>query len=199
MSDTLAAGTNLGTIYLWKRKCISDCDENAWPSVPESCAIHGTVKELTWGVSLSRNSLLAVNCITNVFILHQQPMCAVYNDGICASQLTPTQILLEMDEQTYTLKTEIQVQVVAVTRKYVAISSGRQIVVNCINKDANLNTNVLATFNCDTEKLLIYEHTLIVLTPTIIQLRSIEGSIIQTLPTLPEEGEPITMELTGNL
>jgi len=124
-------------------------------------------------------------------------MCAVYNDGVCASQLTSTQILLEMDEQIYTLKMEIQIQVVAVSRKYIAVSSGRQIIVNCINKGTNLNTNVLATFSCDTEKMLIYEHILIMLTPTIIQLRSIEGSIIQTLPTLPEEGEPITMELTG--
>ncbi|KAL0114439.1 hypothetical protein PUN28_011594 [Cardiocondyla obscurior] len=197
-NDTLAAGTNLGTIYLWKRKNISDCDENAWPNVPESCAIHGTVKQLTWGVSLSRNSLLAVNCITNVFILHQQPMCAMYNDGVCASQLTPTQILLEMDEQTYVLKMEIQVQILAVSRDYIAASSGRQIVVNSINKGVNLSASVLATFSCDTEKMLIHEHTLIVLTPTIIQLRSVEGSIIQTLPTLPEEGEPITMELTGH-
>ncbi|KYN32641.1 hypothetical protein ALC56_13123 [Trachymyrmex septentrionalis] len=197
-NDTLAAGTNLGTIYLWKRKCMLDCDENSWPNIPESCAIHGTVKQLEWGVSLSRNSLLAVNCITNVFILHQQPMCAVYNDDVCASQLSPTQILLEMNEQSYILKTEIQVQIIAVSREYIVVSSGRQIVVNCINKGANLNTNVLTTFNCDTEKILIYEHTLIVLTPTIIQLRSIEGSIIQTLPTLPEEGEPITMELTGH-
>ncbi|XP_020285443.1 intraflagellar transport protein 140 homolog isoform X2 [Pseudomyrmex gracilis] len=196
-NDILAAGTNLGTIYLWKRKCTSECDENAWPSVPESCSIHGTVKQLTWGTGLSRNSLLAVNCITNVFILHQQPMCAVYNHGVCASQLTPTQILLEIDEQTYTLKTEIQVQIIAVTREYVAVSSGRQIIVNRINRNATLNTTVLATFSCDTEKMLIYEHTLIILTPTIIQLRSIEGSVIQTLPTLPEEGEPITMELTG--
>lgn len=194
----MAAGTNLGTIYLWKRKCVSDCDENAWPSVPESCTVHGTVKQLTWGTGLSRNSLLAVNCITNVFILHQQPMCAVYNDGVCASQLTPTQILLEVNDQSYVLKTEIQVQVVAVTREYVAVSSGRQIVINRINKDVNLSTVVSATFSCDTEKMFIYEHTLIVLTPTVIQLRTTEGSILQTLPALPEEGEPITMELTGN-
>lgn len=125
-------------------------------------------------------------------------MCAVYNDGVCASQLTPTQILLEADEQMFTLKTEIQVQAVAVTREYVAVSSGRQIIVNRIERGANLNTTLLATFSCDTEKMLIYEHTLIVLTPITIQLRSIEGTVIQTLPTLPEEGEPITMELTGN-
>lgn len=125
-------------------------------------------------------------------------MCAVYNDSVCASQLTPTQILLEMDEQTYTLKTDIQVQVIAVSKEYVAVSSGRQIAVHRINKTANLNTVVLTSFSCDTEKMLIYEHTLIILTPMNIQLRTIEGSIIQTLPSLPEEGEPITMELTGN-
>jgi len=103
-----------------------------------------------------------------------------------------------VDKQTYTLKTEIQVQVIAVNKEYIAVSSGRQIVVHRINKNVNLNTNVLASFSCDTEKMLIYEHTLIVLTPMNIQLRSIEGSVIQTLPSLPEEGEPITMELTGN-
>lgn len=124
-------------------------------------------------------------------------MCAVYNNGICASQLTPTQILLEMDEQSYTLKTEIQVQTIAVTKEYIAVSSGRQVIVNRINKNTNFNTTVLATFSCDTEKMLIHEHTLIILTPMTIQLRSVEGSVIQTLPTLPEEGEPITMELTG--
>ena len=38
-----------------------------------------------------------------------------------------------------------------------------------------------------------------VFTSQVIQLRSIEeGTIIQTLPTLPEEGEPITMEMTGD-
>ena len=32
---TLAAGTNLGTIYLWKRKVEVDSEETGWPNVPE--------------------------------------------------------------------------------------------------------------------------------------------------------------------
>ncbi|XP_076752394.1 intraflagellar transport protein rempA [Xylocopa sonorina] len=196
-NGTLAAGTNLGTIYLWKRKVETDSDENGWPSVPESCSIHGTVKQITWGATLLRSPLLAVNCITNVFILCQQPMCATYNDGVCASQLSPTQILIETDDLSHALKTDIQVQVVAVNKDYVSVSSGRQIMTYRMQKDASLYTTVVANFNCDTDKLLIYDHTLIVLTPVLIQLRSMEGTVIQALPTLPEEGEPITMELTG--
>ncbi|KAF3422708.1 hypothetical protein E2986_01971 [Frieseomelitta varia] len=193
----LAAGTNLGTIYVWKRKIEMDCDENSWPNVPESCSIHGTVKQLTWGAAFLRSPLLAVNCITNVFILHQQPMCATYNDGVCASQLSPCQILIEFSEQNYTLKTEIQVQLVAINKHYIAVSSGRQIVVYKIYDDASLYTSLISSFSCDTEKLLIYDHTLVVLTSVVIQLRSMEGTVIQILPTLPEEGEPITMDLTG--
>ncbi|XP_034180473.1 intraflagellar transport protein 140 homolog isoform X3 [Osmia lignaria lignaria] len=196
-NGTLAAGTNLGTIYLWKRKIEVDYDENGWLSVPESCTIHGTVKQLTWGATLLRNQLLAVNCITNVFILHQQPMCAAYNDGVCASQLTPTQILIEIDDVSYTLKTDIQVQLVAINKEYIAVSSGRQMVIYRMHRDSSVNTTLVTSFHCDTEKLLMYDHTLIVLTPLVIQLRSMEGTVLQTLPTLPEEGEPITMDLTG--
>ncbi|XP_076680544.1 intraflagellar transport protein rempA [Andrena cerasifolii] len=194
---TLAAGTNLGTIYLWKRKAEVDSEETGWPNVPECCSIHGTVKQLTWGASLLRSPLLAVNCITNVFVLHQQPMCAAYNDGVCASQLSPTQILIEIDDLACTLKTDIQVQLVAVNKEYIAVSSGRQIVTYRIHRENSINTSVIVSFNCDTEKLLICDHTLIVLTPVIIQLRSMEGTVIQMLPILPEEGEPITMDLTG--
>lgn len=179
-------------MYLWKCNILSDSEDNSWPSVPESCTIHGTVKQITWGATLLRNPLLAVNCITNIFILHQQPMCAAYNEGLCTSQIMPTQILIEIDNHTYTLKTDIQVQLVAVNKDYIAVSSGRQVIVYKIN-----DTLIIASFSCDVEKILIYEATLIVLTPTIIQLRSIDGTIIQTLPTMPDEGEPITMELTG--
>ncbi|XP_015439170.1 PREDICTED: intraflagellar transport protein 140 homolog [Dufourea novaeangliae] len=196
-NGTLAAGTNLGTIYFWKRKADMDGDENAWPSVPETCSIHGIVKQLTWGATFLRSPLLAVNCIINVFILHQQPMCAAYNDDVCASQLSPTQILIEIEDMTHTLKTDIQVQLVAVNKDYTAVSSGRQIAVYRIQRASSVTTTWITNFNCDTEKLLVYEHTLIVLTPAVIQLRSMEGTITQTLPTLPEEGEPITMDLTG--
>ncbi|XP_046604167.1 intraflagellar transport protein 140 homolog [Neodiprion virginianus] len=196
-NETLAAGTNLGTIYLWKHKNASDAEDNGWPAIPESCTIHGTVKQLAWGATILRNPLLVVNCITNVFILRQQPMCAAYNDNICASQLAPKQILLETHGQNYVLKTDLQVQVVAVNKDYVAVSSGRQIAVYKLSRENSISTTLVGSFNCDTEKILIYESTLIVLTPLVIQLRSIEGSLTQTLPASPEEGEPITMELTS--
>ena len=124
-------------------------------------------------------------------------MCAAYNDGVCASQISPSQILIQIEDQSHTVKTDIQVQIVAVNRDYVAASSGRQVAVYRVNKDNALNTIPLSNFVCDTEKILIYESILVILTPVVIQLRSIEGTIIQTLSTLPEEGEPITMELTG--
>ncbi|KAK0096463.1 hypothetical protein PV326_005425 [Microctonus aethiopoides] len=200
INETLAAGTNLGTIYLWKRQQISNnTDEFGWPIVPKSCIVHGTVKQLTWGGAILRNPILAVNCITNVFILHQQMMCASYNDDTWVSQTFPTQLLIETgDNQVHTLKADIQIQILAINSNFIVISSCKQIAVYRIDRNGSLITFVeQQTFNCDTEKILIYETTLIILTPISIQLRSIDGNVLQTLPSLPEEGEPITMELTG--
>ncbi|XP_011503227.1 PREDICTED: intraflagellar transport protein 140 homolog [Ceratosolen solmsi marchali] len=202
-NDTLAAGTNLGTIYFWKRKFQGvENDENSWPTFPNLCSIPGTVKQITWGAISLRSPLLAVNCITNVYILHQQSMCAVYNDKICASQVSPMQLHIEIQEsenQFFILKTDIQIQLVAVNRNYIAVSSGKYVVVYKVSEDRPPNTTVLLSFSCNTEKLLIHDSILIVLTSQIIQLRSIEdGTIIQTLPTLSAEGEPIIMEMTGD-
>ncbi|XP_012271619.1 intraflagellar transport protein 140 homolog [Orussus abietinus] len=193
-NGTLAAGTNLGRIYLWRRRNVPTADENGWPTVPESCTVHGTVKHLTWGAHSLRNPLLAVNCITNVFILHQQPMCAAYHDGVCASQSAPSRILIEVDQRSCTLETDLQVQLVAVNRDYVAVSSSRKV---AVYRNSLLTFDHLGTFDCDTEKILLFESTVILLTPNLVQLRSVEGTIIQTLPMTPEEGEPINMELTG--
>lgn len=126
------------------------------------------------------------------------------------------------DDQAFALKTDIQVQGVALNKSYVAVSSGRHVAVYKISGNVNQpSTTVLTSFSCDTEKLLIHDSKLIILTPQVksrammrshqpyglsekfnfqvIQLRSIEeGTVIQTLPTLPEEGEPITMEMTGD-
>lgn len=124
-------------------------------------------------------------------------MCAAYNDGVCASQISPTQIFIQIEDQTHILKTEIQVQIVAVNKDYVVVSSGRQVALYKLNKDNILSTTFLSNFVCDTEKILIYQSILVILTPVVVQLRSIEGTIIQSLSTLPEEGEPITIELTG--
>lgn len=124
-------------------------------------------------------------------------MCAVFNDDTCVTQMTPTHLLIEIEEQSCTLKTDLQVQILAASRQYVVVSSGRQVSSYKINRDTNIETSFMNSFACDNEKILIYENTLVILTPMIIQLRSMDGTIIQSLPTLPEEGEPITMELTG--
>ncbi|XP_014295650.1 intraflagellar transport protein 140 homolog [Microplitis demolitor] len=197
INKTLAAGTNLGTVYFWKREFLACNNEYGWPTTPKFCNVHGTVKELMWGGAFLRHPVFAVNCITNVFILHEQHMCAAYNDDVCVSQISPTKLIIEEENQSFSLLTDIQVQILATNKNYVVISSGKQIVVYRINRNEILNTSIEQSFNCDAEKILIYESTLIILTTALIQLKTIKGNVIQNLPALPEEGEPITMELTA--
>lgn len=100
-------------------------------------------------------------------------MCAAYAESVCASQISPSQLLIEIQQQgekdvSFTLKTDIQVQVVAVNRSYVAVSSGRHVAVyKIVGADKQGSTTVLMSFGCDTEKLLIHDAVLIILTPQV--------------------------------
>ncbi|XP_044589157.1 intraflagellar transport protein 140 homolog isoform X2 [Cotesia glomerata] len=197
INQTLAAGTNLGTIHFWKREFLTCNNEYGWPFTPKSCAVDGTVKQLTWGGAFLRYPVFAANCVANVFIFHEQPMCAAYNVDICVCQVSPTKLIIEKENESCSLITDIQVQMLAINKIYIAVSSGKQIVTYSIHKSEVLHTLIEQSFQCDVEKILIYESTLIILTASLIQLRTIKGNVIQNLPILPEEGEPITMELTG--
>jgi hypothetical protein len=72
-----------------------------------------------------------------------------------------------LEERRFTFKTDIQVQLVAVNRDYIAVSSGRHVVVYKISARELHNITALTSFSCDTEKLLIHSNILIVLTPQV--------------------------------
>lgn len=95
----------------------------------------------------------------------------------------------------------LQIRLIAVDKDHVAVSSGRALAIYAMQTIKNSNDTsctVVSSFTCDSEKLAIYEGILIVLTTVAVELRSIQdnGVILQTLSALPEEGEPITLELS---
>lgn len=58
----------------------------------------------------------------------------------------------------------------AVNRSYVAVSSGRHVAVYKISGEAQPTTTVLMSFGCDTEKLLVHDAVLIILTPQVSEM-----------------------------
>jgi len=86
--EILAGGTNSGDIYMWRliRDRRWDSDPTASPTEGPSdweplppCGVRSTVKQLSWGPSSAQ---LAVNSISNVFILREQLLSAHYKQKV---------------------------------------------------------------------------------------------------------------------
>ena len=82
VSATLAGGTNMGNIALWKyspplgKKKVDG--EQKW-KLQTPATVEGPVRQVTWG---SNKDLLAVNTIANVFMLNEHVMSSSFRDQV---------------------------------------------------------------------------------------------------------------------
>lgn len=209
VNQTLCAGTNLGQIYFWNKKQTKtdyiDNPEETW-SLSNINNVNGTIKQLMWGSVNLRLPLIAVNCITKVYILKEQSLSTCHSENIWAVQKTATQVLLETGISNFTLKTDIQVTGMTLNSNYIAVTNGRIINVFTIEiidssdnkKKETINTNIITTFNCDNEKILMYNKNILALTAQGIVINTINGILVTTIPVISSEGEPIGMHVINN-
>ena len=135
--SSLAAGTNLGNILMW-RHVISEADteeENTWHQEPVS-RVGLAVKQLSWG---SHYNLLSVNTVREVFILREHQISAHHNNSVAAVQTSPTQVsvYLENTSTASTLSSDIQVRGIFVTGDNVIVWNGHRVLVYDIIHDSN--------------------------------------------------------------
>lgn len=223
INQTLCAGTNAGQIYFWVKKQTKtdyiDNPEETW-TLSNVNSVNGTIKQLMWGSVNLRLPLIAVNCITTVYILKEQSLSTCYSENIWATQKTSSQILLETATSSLLLRTDIQVTNLALTNDYISITNNRIINVYTIQykntvdtfegsttslnsnsnkkKDSNISTTLLSNFTCDNEDIIMHGKNIIVLTKNGIVIKSPNGLNIATIATVSAEGEPIGISLTNN-
>lgn len=213
LNQTLCAGTNLGQIYFWIKKQTKtdyiDNPEETW-TLTNINNVNGTIKQLMWGSINLRLPLIAVNCITKVYILKEQSLSVCFSENIWATQKTASQILLETSTSNYSLKTDIQVTNMSLNDDYISITNNRIIHVHAIhykNKEIaednkkkerfNISTTLLSSFTCDNEQILMHGKNILVLTKQGVLIRSPNGLNVGCIPTVPSEGEPIGISLTN--
>lgn len=212
VNQTLCAGTNLGQIYFWIKKQTKtdyiDNPEETW-TLSNINNINGTIKQLMWGSVNLRLPLIAVNCITKVYVLKEQSLSTCHSENIWATQKTATQILLETAASNFVLKTDVQVTGMSLNSEYIAVTNGRVITVYSINikstddtydkkRDTQLETNLQGTFSCDNEKIIMYGKNVIALTANGVFIKNSNGLTVSHIPVINSEGEPIGMHVTNN-
>lgn len=212
VNQTLCAGTNLGQIYFWVKKQTKtdyiDNPEETW-ILSNINNVNGTIKQLMWGSVNLRLPLIAVNCITKVYILKEQLLSTCHSENIWAVQKTATQLFLETSTSNCTLKTDIQVTGMSLNSDYIAVTNGRIINIFTIQmnvddnmdrkkKDSSLSALLFSTFNCDNEKIIIHNKNILALTSSGIVINTVNGLAVTTIPAITSEGEPIGMHVTNN-
>ncbi|KAE8751558.1 hypothetical protein FOCC_FOCC001805 [Frankliniella occidentalis] len=206
--EILCAGTNSGYIYMWKKHAPeSDMSDSvdAWELLPPT-NVRNSVKQIQWGPGAGQ---LAVNCITNVYILREQVLAASYNQQVSVVQISGTALVVSIGTNypLLDLHTDIQVKGVAVSSDHIAAWSGRTVIVYQLLLGESVSISVEGTFSCIVEAAVIIDKSIVVLgggepmslasTNPTITVQTFQGTVKQTLAVNDQEGRPLSMELNG--
>ncbi|KAK6625633.1 hypothetical protein RUM43_005932 [Polyplax serrata] len=185
----LCGGTNAGNLFMWRNV---DDDWDIENSIPTSAP----VKELLWG-----NELLVVNTLAGLYILKQQPLAAKHKQNVTAVQISGNNIVLVVgdDNKVTNINCDMQIHGVAVSSKYCVMWSDKSVISHSFTVNlTDVTTQVAGTFNCKCEDIAIYEESLITMERERVTLRTVQGTVKQTLFLMATEGNPIVLGLCSN-
>ncbi|KAM7350819.1 intraflagellar transport protein rempA [Cochliomyia hominivorax] len=222
-NQAICAGTNLGNLYTWKRTSgyVSSNPEDMWKLTNVS-AVRGSIKQCLWGFNEMAKPCILVNCVSNVYVLKEQPLLSYYTRDIWAIQQSARNIFIEhSDHRNCLVQAEFSVTVLALNNSNLALSNGRSISTYNIDKVerltdygnslesfssgslkndkiSNLNVKLLQTFNAECLALGINHQNVFCLTAADVSVYSIGGVVLHKIQASSTEGKIIGMDLTAN-
>ncbi|XP_068236628.1 intraflagellar transport protein 140 homolog isoform X1 [Palaemon carinicauda] len=198
----LCAGTTLGSIAMWKYE-EHKLGDDEYTKDPEKdwvlqspAVISGAVKQVMWG---STQNLLGVNTVRDVYILNEQHMVASYRDQVSVVQVSPTQLSVDVFSggSHLELRSEIQVRGVNNTVDHLLLWNLKKMVIYEITSDAT-HLRVIGSFPCESESAVLHEGSVYAIEGNNIQVRSLQGTVKQTLTFSEGDGQPIGLDVCGN-
>ncbi|XP_047485121.1 intraflagellar transport protein 140 homolog [Penaeus chinensis] len=198
----LCGGTNMGSVAMWKYE-EQKLNNNEYTRDPEKdwklqspSILSGAVKRVSWG---SAQNLLAVDTVRDVYILNEQNMVASYRDQVCVVQESPTQLSVDVfsADNHLEFRADIQVRGVHNTVDHLLIWNMKKMVIYEITSDAT-HLRVVGSFACEAESAVLHEASIYSIEGLNVQVRSMQGTIKQTLSFSESEGEPIGLDVCGN-
>lgn len=193
-NQTLCAGTNQGNLYTWKRtNYLVDVPENIW-QLNNISTVRGAIKHCIWGLTDSIKSCIMVNCISNVFILKEQPLMSAHSRNLWASQKNANQIFMENFEGNIgNVEMEISITDLCLNDSNLIVTNGRTVFVNKILLDDDIKNKTLSikslnSFSTECLKMLLFDQCLVVLGQNDVKLLSFGGVTLQEFQVSEMEG-----------
>ncbi|XP_076446737.1 intraflagellar transport protein 140 homolog [Babylonia areolata] len=196
---TLAAGTNMGNIALWKFAPSPPGKkkegEELWTLMPPA-TVEGPVRTIEW---CQQKSLLAVNTIANVFILSEQVMSSSFRAQTAVVQYAPSALAIELfaNGSHHDLKTDIQVKGIYTTKDALAVWNGKRVILYEYSAD---KTTLKAAGQFMTEAMVIavYEQNIYTIEQGKVQVRTFQGTVKQLMTFAEPEGQPVSLDVCGH-
>ncbi|XP_060569057.1 intraflagellar transport protein 140 homolog [Ruditapes philippinarum] len=195
---TLAGGTNMGNVALWKytppvgNKKVDG--EQKW-KLQTPATVEGPVSQVTWG---STKDLLAVNTIAHVFMLNEHVMSANFRDQTAVVQFGPSSLSIEVfsNGTHHDLKTDIQVKGIYTTKDALAVWNGRRVILYEYSEDKS-TIKASGSFTTDSMIICIYEQNVYSIEMQKVQVRTFQGTVKQSINFSEVEGQPVCLDICG--
>ncbi|KAM4624504.1 intraflagellar transport protein 140 homolog [Polymixia lowei] len=191
--EILAAGTSHGRIAMWRMvvQPSNSGDTKALWKLQTPTEVDGNVTQLQWGSSLN---LLAANSLTTVLILCEHVMSAHFSQQVAAVQLTPSQLSITQFStgERLTLRADMHIKGVCVTKDMVTVWSGRQVTVYELTGTHLRNTG---SFQCESQVLAVHGENIYTVEPNRVQVRTPQGTVKQLLSFSEAEGNPVLLSV----
>ncbi|XP_076998370.1 intraflagellar transport protein 140 homolog [Tamandua tetradactyla] len=194
----LAAGTDKGRVAMWRRvqgprSSPGSEGRDRW-ALQAPTELEGNITQIKWG---SWKHLLAVNNLNSVVVLSEQALSAHFHQQATAVQVAPNTLHVRFQpaSPTCSLRTDVHVSGVFVTKEAVAIWNGKQVM---IFEPSGATLRNTGTFLCESPVLAMHEDSVYTVEPNRVQVRTWQGTVKQLLLFSEPEGNPCFLDICGN-
>ncbi|XP_077305302.1 intraflagellar transport protein 140 homolog [Lithobates pipiens] len=194
----LAAGTSKGKVAMWSKvtggpKSLKTDGKDSW-KLRTPTELEGNITQIQWG---SSKNLLSVNNLSCVLVLSEHVMSSHFHQQVAAIQVAPSQLSITFFNTgtTHSLKTDMYIIGVFVTKDCVAVWNGKQVTVYELNGPTLGNTG---SFASDSPVLAIHEENIYTVEPNRVQIRTLQGTVKQLLQFSVSEGSPCLLDICGS-
>ncbi|XP_030384608.1 intraflagellar transport protein 140 homolog [Scaptodrosophila lebanonensis] len=225
--QTLCAGTSLGNLYTWKRavSCFVGSPEDAW-QLSNISTVRGAVKSCEWGFNELAKPCILVNCISNVYMLKEQPLLVYHTRELWAVQRSAkTVLLMHCNGRQCSVDSDFAVTALALNHLNLIVSNGRYISSYSVAKvdksldefdevldeaagggssvsagpksSTPLSVKLMQTFAAECLGLCLQNQNIFCLNSNDIIVYSIGGVVLNRIQANDNEGKIIGMDLTA--
>ncbi|KAH8241845.1 hypothetical protein KR026_007077 [Drosophila bipectinata] len=223
-NQTLCAGTSQGNLYTWKRSGsrMVNAPEDAWQLTNVS-TVRGAIRSCEWGFNELAKPCMLVNCLSNVFMLKEQPLLAFHTRELWAVQRSAKSVqLTHCSGRETTVQSEFAVTALALNELSLVMSNGRSISSYSLQKVEKsldefdeileavegpptttpttatpLSVKLLQTFPAECLSLSLYNQNIFCLANSDIMVYSVGGVVLHRIQASDIEGKIIGMDLSG--